>query len=339
MKIFDHEIECFGEPFIVAEVSCNHKGSLTELLKTINVARNTGANAVKIQCYGPDNMTWDNGYTLKTGNWAGRNLYEIYKKSQTPLEWMEPVFDYARESKINLFSSVYDIEGLHVLEKAGCPAYKIASFENNDPYFVKRVVLTGKPVIISNGMLSINETISLVNKLPREYNNIAVLHCVSKYPTWVRESCLGRLPILIHQLPTIPIGFSDHTMNSDTAIAAIAMGACIIEKHLDGVYDVDSEDKHFSIGFTDFQRLVEKCKEIYMAVDRINLEAKDQEREIKRSLHVVKQIKAGEVITNEHIKSLRPYMGESPALIEKILGAKVKVDIEAGTPFLMEYLE
>ena len=339
MKMFNQELHTYGRPMVIAEISCNHRGQKAELFKMIDMAKHSRADAIKIQCYNPDSLTYDNGYILKKGKWAGRNLYEIYKSTCTPLEWMDEIFEYARSKNINLFSSVYDIEGLNALEKAGCPAYKIASFENNDPHFIKKVVSTGKPTIISTGMMTINQVRDLIYRLPKEHNNIAILHCVSTYPTFTINTYLEKIPFLINLLPGIPVGFSDHTTDATAAIASIALGACIIEKHFDGVYDMPSEDTNFSLSPSRFSEFEQLCYRTYLAVSRINDEIPNQETELRRSLHVVKELKAGDVVTEDHVKSLRPYRGEAPIMIEKIIGAKVKVDILPGTPFVMEYLE
>lgn len=338
MKFLDFELKNYTAPVYVAEIGCNHRGQINEVFKCIEVAKMVGADVIKIQCYYPEDMTADNGYIIKEGQWKGRNLYDLYRRAMTPYEWVKPIFDFAKSCNVPIFSSVYDLNGLRILEELDCPAYKIASFEAHDALFVKKVCLTGKPVIISTGMMKYAEVKTTVNSI--ENKKIALLHCVSRYPTITSETNLSRITGLGYSFPGVPIGYSDHTNNIYSAVGAVALGACMIEKHFDGTYELGdpSEDSTFSVGPAVFGNMVKRCNQMFSAVSYCENPAAE-EHEIKRSLHVVKAIKQGEIFTEEHIKSLRPNAGMAPNDLQYVLGRKSKIDILPESPLLAEYLE
>lgn len=326
------------DPFVVAEISGNHGGSFAVACELIAAARDAGADAVKFQCYEPDDLTINNGYVIGGGTpWEGQTLYELYKEACTPLDWMQPLFEQAKHEGIAAFSSVYSERGLELLEKLGCPAYKIASYENNDPLFVKKVVNTGKPVVISTGMMGEDQETRLMAVV--DYDKTILLHCISKYPVELNELGLQAMLDLMNTYePTIPVGFSCHTDNPLAMAAAVTLGACMVEVHLT-LDNPESPDYEFSFVPEHLAKSIAWCKQLHQGTKYLPHTAEKAAKEFRRSLHIVKDIFKDEVFTEQHIKSCRPATGCSPHLLPNIIGRKAKQTLRAYTPMDMEYVE
>lgn len=333
MKFLDKEINNFEEPFIVAEISGNHEGNLYNAYELIKQAKRVGADAVKIQCYEAKSLTIPNGYTIKADSpWDGEDLYRLYQKSCTPFEWMPKLFAHAKLVDIPIFSSVFCEEGLKILEEVNCPAYKIASFEANDPEFIKKVSNTGKPVIISTGVVSPEE----VERAAKAVNSgLILLHCVSNYPTKLEELSLYDMDLLRRHFDC-PIGFSCHSIDLMAPMLAVAKGAAMLELHLK-LEDTKGEDDEFSLYPNTFKYVVDSCKKIPRALKYCAKVSSSED--LRRSLYVVENIKKGDIFTRENIKSFRPYLGCDPFLLPTILGHKAKHDIVQYTPMQMEYVD
>lgn len=335
MIFLGKEVHNYGEPFFVAEISGNHGGSISNAFELMDAAKYTGANAVKIQCYDEDDLTIKNGYVIGGGTpWEGQTLHELYIQAKTPKDWMQPLFNRAREIGIPIFSSVYSRAGLEILERVGCPAYKIASYEANDPYFVASVAAKGKPLVISTGMLSEEELNRTVDAAGDDY---ILLHCVSKYPTELNELGLKTMQTMAYDFD--PVGFSCHSDNPSAIIAAVACGAAMIEVHLALDNGQDQPDLEFSMYPDELKWSIDNARQAQRAIkfktDAIEYPA----REFRRSLHIVKDIFKGEEFTEDHIKSFRPSTGCSPHLLPNILGRKASQTLRAYTPMQMEYVE
>lgn len=338
MKINGRKIGPSEPPYIVAEISGNHCGSLENAILLINAAKNAGADAVKIQAYAPDTITIDcdlPDFIIKDGPWKGRKLYELYQKAHTPLEWIPTLFKTAKGAGITLFASVFDETALEILEKQNCPAYKIASMEITDIPLIKAVAKTGKPMIISTGMASDPE-ITEASLAGAEPGNRAFLHCVSGYPTKVEEANLWDIG---NSGAGVVFGLSDHTRGKEVAIAAVARGACIIEKHLMLHYEHGvPEDADFSMWPEDFASMALACKTIWKACQRSATPSQDSSRQLRRSLYVVKDMKAGERFTHENVRSIRPAYGLPPALLSEVMTMGAACDIKRGTALSHSHL-
>lgn len=336
MLFLGTEITQDSKPYIIAEISCNHEGDINKAFKLIEYAKIAGANAVKIQCYTPDSLTINSYASEFKITWSDVdiNLYELYQKTQTPFEWIPELFGYARSINFPIFSSVYDEKGLEVLEKVGCDAYKIASFENQDLNLIKLVSQTNKPVIMSTGMIAVSE----LERSVRELEDYALLHCISSYPLSHKDAYLNHIKILQENFEPHPIGLSDHTKLMDIAPLAVALGATIIEKHLmlDGS---KSHDAEFSFTPREFKLMIETCNIAYESLDNYCVEAEKNSRKLKRSIYVVEDIKKGEIFTKENIRCIRPNKGMLPMYYEYMLGKTAKENIHKGTPLSETMLE
>jgi len=330
VNLFGKEITPKSPPLFVAEISCNHGGSLERAKDTMLAAKLAGADAVKIQCYTPDEMTTNNGFLAKGGPWDGRDLYALYYKTQTPLDWMESLFDFAETNQINLFASVFGEDGLQRLEYNHCPAYKIASFEFNDTELITKVVKTGKPLLLSTGTATpeeINRAISIINPA-----NSCLMHCVSKYPHPLDEANLWKIDFLKGFYPIV-VGFSDHCDDMGAMLGAVAKGAKIIEKHFQNdTLGVTSEDQEFSLYPEEFEHYKKMGLAAWSAGQKTPYDTEKDSRQFRRSLYVVKDIKEGEMLTPENIRSIRPSYGMEPYKYKNVLGRVAKTNIKAGTP-------
>lgn len=347
MNFLGRELSPHHLPMIVAEISCNHEGSLESCLNLIKKAKYAEADAVKIQCYTADEMTIDyrkftpphNGsgvyemhteFIIDKAPWNGQHLYDLYKRTQTPPEWMPKIFEYAKSIDIPLFASVFGTKSLEALEQVGCPAYKIASFEVNDTNLLKLVAKTGKPVILSTGAATSKE-LSRAEELFTP-DNVIIMHCVSKYPALFRETELSQITHY-RQIFGNPIGFSDHTNNSKAAMIAVALGASILEKHFGE--SMLSEDASFSSNSEEFSKYVSDCKAAWEAMQ---LNVREENSPFKRSLYVVQDIKEGEKFTKENIRSIRPGYGLDPYLMDILMGKTCKFNLPKGTALKKEMI-
>jgi len=324
-------------PYVIAELSANHNGDLNRAIQTINMAKKQGADAVKIQTYTADTMTINcnkDDFKIKNGLWSGYNLYQLYKWAQTPYEWHRPMFEHARKIGITIFSTPFDATAVDLLEDLNTPAYKIASFEAIDLPLIKYVATTGKPMIISTGMASLEE-ISEAVQTARDSgcHDLVLLHCISSYPAPVEQSNLRTITDLAKKFGVIS-GLSDHTLGTKVAIASVALGGSVIEKHVTLSRQDKGPDSEFSLEPKELKRLCEESKDIWLALGKASYHLKPAEEAniiFRRSIYVVKDIKAGEVFTSENIRRIRPGYGLAPKYYEELMGKKTKVDIKQGT--------
>lgn len=336
MFINGREISDTQPPYLIAEISCNHNGSLDKALELIEAACLARADAVKFQLYDPNKLTLNldrPDFVIQDGPWKGRRLHELYTKARTPIEWFPELFGVARARGITMFASVFDPEGVDYLESLGCPAYKIASFEITDTPLISHAASTGKPLIISTGTASLAEVDEAA--LATEGNDdFAMLHCVSGYPTPIHQSNLARFLMLSNQWG--PCGISDHSLGHEVAVAATVLGACIIEKHLKLEGDNESEDAAFSLTPTQFRTLWHNVYQIWGSMQGGG--ASTEHHQLRRSLYAVEDIHEGELFTPQNVRSIRPGYGLPPSLLPQILGSTATKSIERGTPLTKDLI-
>ncbi len=321
---------------IIAEISANHLGDFDRAIKLIDCAKFAEADAVKFQAYHPDSMTIDHpsqAFQITEGQWAGKSLYELYTEAQTPFEWFPKLFAHARQLGLTPFASVFDRASVDFLETLDCPIYKIASFEITDTPLIEYVGTKNKPIIISTGMASNSDVLDAI-EASHEPRNLSLLHCVSAYPTDVEQANLGRIRDLRSYFG-LPVGISDHTRDSIVPVAATAMGAEIIEKHLTIDRNDGGPDAAFSLEPDEFYFMVRSVQATRSAMQVTN--AKPYES-LRRSLYVVKDMSDGEPFTIENTKSIRPGFGLPPKTLPEILGRKAKGSIGRGTPLSSELI-
>lgn len=323
-------------PYLVAEVSANHGGSLQKAMDTIGAAKEAGADAVKIQTYTADTLTIDcdkPDFLINSGTWKGERLYELYQKAQTPYEWHEDLFKFAEKEGITLFSTPFDNSAIDLLETFNVPAYKIASFELLDYPLLESVCNTQKPIILSTGMASYEE-IQEVNEYLKQHakNSWLFLYCISGYPTPINQSNLHTLVDMRNQLQA-SIGLSDHSMGFDAAITATALGAVLIEKHFMLKRSMGGPDASFSMEPDEWREMVDRCHSCWSALGKVTYELKPSEKpqqQYRRSIYAVKTIEKGEVLSEDNIRCIRPGFGLPPRFYKKILGLKATQSIQFG---------
>lgn len=327
-----------SKPFIIAEMSGNHNHSIDRAMAIIKAAAEAGASAVKLQTYTPDTITVKGAYTIDDPQslWYGRDLYDLYAEAYTPWEWHKQLFDYAQSLGIICFSTPFDTSAVDFLESIGNPIYKIASFENTDHVLLNKVAQTGKPVIMSTGIASCEDILESVNLLKNNgINSITLLKCTSEYPAPPEDINLLSIPYLREQYKC-PIGLSDHTLGIGVAIASISLSVTVIEKHFTLNRADGGIDSAFSVEPNELKTIVEECNRAWLALGKADCKIGDNEKKstiFKRSLYVVKDIKAGELLTEENVRSIRPSLGLHTRYYKAIVGKKVaNVDIKAGTP-------
>lgn len=332
-------------PYVIAEMSANHNGDIKNAYKIIDMAKSSGADAIKMQTYTPDTLTIDcdlPDFQLTDGLWAGRSLYDLYREAYTPWDWHKPLFDYARKIGITIFSSPFDSTAVDLLEDLNAPAYKIASFEVVDLPLIKYVAQTGKPMIISTGMANaeeIQEAIETAREAGCE--ELAILHCVSSYPASAEDYNL-RTIVDMQQRFELTIGLSDHTLNNTTAIVSVALGVSIIEKHVTLDRSNGGPDDSFSLESHELKELVSQTKTAFDAMGKVDYGLKSSESaniKFRRSLYFVKQMTKGDVIKPDNIRCVRPGFGAAPKYLDSFIGKKVKVDVEPNTPALLDMIE
>lgn len=334
MKIADVTLGPQSPPYVVGEISGNHCGLKSNALRLIKAAKRCGATAVKTQCYDPDSMTLNltkPDFIAQNGPWKGRSLYELYEKAHTPPEWHPDLYKAAKDDGITIFSSVFDKRAVDLLETLGCPAYKIASFEIVDLPLIEYAVQTGKPLIVSTGMASNVEILDVREMIPPE--RVTFLHCISSYPTRTEAARLNRMAE-IRGLTSRPVGLSDHTLGTEIPIAATALGAVLIEKHLKLQFPAlgePSEDAEFSSTPSEFLKMVETVKRVWLALHD-TADSDDESRQFRRSLYAVRDIKEGEEYTEHNIRSIRPAYGLPPARMASLLGKPSKRAWRRGEP-------
>lgn len=332
-------------PYIIAELSANHNGSLATALRIVDAAKAAGADAVKLQTYRPDTITLDSDlpdFQISGGLWHGRTLYELYEQAHLPWEWHAPLFDRAREIGIQIFSSVFDTTAVDFLETLGAPAYKIASFEAIDLPLIRYVARTGKPMIISTGMADAGEIREAIDAA-REggCREIAILHCVSGYPAPAADYNLRTLADMIRTFGLVT-GLSDHTLDNTTAIASVALGAAIVEKHFTLDRQGGGPDDSFSLEPREMEALCRDARTAWQALGRVDYTRKPSELgnvRFRRSLYFVRAMKAGECVTADAVRSTRPGFGLAPKFLDRVIGRKLRSDVQFATPVQWEMLE
>ena len=328
-----------NKPFIVAEMSGNHNQSLERALEIVDAAANAGVDAIKLQTYTADTITMRNVYRINDPKslWNGRDLYDLYQEAHTPWEWHKALFDRAKEKGIVCFSTPFDETAVDFLEKLTNPIYKIASFEVNHIPLLKYVAQTGKPVIMSIGASTLAEIEEAVNTLRENgCKDLTLLKCTSTYPATPENTNLLTIPHL-KQLFDCKAGLSDHTLGIGVAIASIALGVTVIEKHFCLSRAEGGVDSAFSMEPNEMKMLVEETERAYLALGKVSygvLEAEKNSRIFKRSIYASKDIKAGEAFTKDNIKVIRPGDGLHPRYYEEILGKKTSLDIKKGMPLM-----
>lgn len=329
-----------GHPvFIVAEMSGNHNHSYQKALKIIDAAAAAGVDAVKLQTYTPETLTLKSNKKWfrigGQGSWSGQTLYELYGQAYTPWSWQPKLKVYAEKKGLIFFSTPFDNSAVDFLEKMKVPAYKVASFEIGDLELLRRIGRTRKPVIVSRGMATIPEIkLALKTLQSAGTRQAALLHCVSAYPAQAKEMNLATIPDLAKRFGAVP-GLSDHTLGITAAVAAVMLGARIIEKHLTLRRSAGGPDAHFSLEPDEFRALVKAVREAEQAVGRPNFKLTAGESKnivFRRSLFVVKDIKKGGIFTKDNVRSIRPGYGLAPQYLVKVLGQRAGKNITSGTP-------
>lgn len=324
-------------PFVIAEMSANHNGNIETALRIIHEAKKAGADAIKLQTYTPDTITLNcdtEDFHIHGGLWDGRTLYDLYSEAHMPWDWHTPLFSHASKLGITIFSSPFDHTAVDLLEDLNAPAYKIASFEAIDLPLIKYVAGTGKPMIISTGMADADEIGEAIEAARSGgCRELAILHCVSGYPAPVADYNLNTLPEMERRFGLVT-GLSDHNLDNTTAIASVALGASIIEKHFTLERNGGGPDDSFSLEPTELAALCKGVCAAWSALGQIDFGHKSSERgnvQFRRSLYFVKNLRAGELVTADSVRSVRPGFGLAPKHLDEILGRHLCRDVEAGT--------
>lgn len=343
-KIAGRSVGSAHPPYVISELSANHNGSLDAALRLIDAAADSGADAVKIQTYTADTITLDSPrpeFQITSGKWAGQSLYQLYESAQTPWEWHPAMFDHARKRGITMFSSPFDSTAVDLLEDLNAPAFKIASFEAVDLPLIRYVASTGKPMIISTGMADAEEIAEAIAAAhDGGCTELAILLCVSGYPAPADDYNLATIPDMMTRFGLVT-GLSDHTLDNTTAIAAVALGASVIEKHMTEDRNGGGPDDSFSLEPAEFAQLCTGARTAWEALGRVDYGRKSSETAnvvFRRSLYFVKDLDAGATITAADFRSVRPGFGAAPKLADQIIGMRVVDTVEAGTPVLMANL-
>lgn len=325
-------------PYIVAELSANHNGDLARALAVMEAASEAGADAVKLQTYRPDTITLEHdgpGFVVEGGLWDGQTLFDLYTEAQMPWEWHEILFQRGRELGLTVFSAPFDHTAVDLLKSLDAPAYKIASFEAIDLPLIAKAAATGKPMIISTGMTGVDEIEEAVDAARSGgADGVALLHCVSAYPAPPEESNLRTIADLARKFDAV-VGLSDHTMGTAVSVAAVAVGACIIEKHVTLKRSDGGPDSAFSLEPNELKELVDGCRAAWAALGDINYSrdgAEQANKTYRRSLYAVEDIKRGDELTENNVRSIRPGYGLPPKTLSQVLGTHASSDIARGTP-------
>jgi len=333
-------------PFVIAELSGNHNGSLDRAIKLVEAAADAGAHAVKLQTYTADTLTIDVNsadflVASKDSPWAGRSLHELYRQAHTPWEWHDPIMRRARELGMVVFSSPFDETAVDFLANLDVPAYKIASFENVHLPLIRKVSAQGKPVIISTGLASIGEIDEAVTAARGAgCGELVLLKCTSTYPASPENSNVATVPLL-REIFKCEVGLSDHTMGIGAAVAAIALGATVIEKHITLARADGGVDASFSLEPHEFRALVTETRCAYDAIGKVQLgptEAEQGSLVFRRSIYIVRDVAAGEKLSADNIRIIRPGYGIAPKYYDRIIGATVRRDVKQGTPVAWDIL-
>jgi len=338
IKINSQNISKHDPPFIIAELSANHGGSIDMAKVAICKAKECGANAVKIQTYTPDTMTIQSDKTdfkITEGLWAGHSLYDLYEEAYTPFEWHKELFDFAHDEGITIFSSPFDETAVDLLEGLEAPAYKIASFELVDLPLIERAASCGKPMLMSTGMASLQEIGEALNvALKYGTGEILLFHCISSYPAPLEESNLNNIRALRNEFG-VEVGLSDHTISNLASTIAIGMGATAIEKHFKPNDDSVGPDASFSINPGQLRSLIKDCNDAWEAKGQEGFHravAEESSRKFRRSVYFMRDLKKGSVIGLEDVRAIRPGYGLPPKFLKNLIGKTVNCDVERGDP-------
>jgi len=340
VRIGKHAIGPGHPPFVIAEMSGNHNGDLDRALAIVEAVAASGAQALKLQTYRADTITIDAdtpAFRISADHelWGGENLYSLYAKAHTPWEWHEPIFTRARELGLTPFSSPFDPTAVELLESLDAPAYKIASAEIVDLPLIELCAKTGKPLVISTGMANVAEIHAAVSTARAAGNDqLIVLGCTASYPAPPEDSNLRGIPLLADTFDVVA-GLSDHTMGIGVPVAAVALGACAIEKHVTLARADGGVDSDFSLEPAELTALVTETERAWQALGAPRIGPRESEREVlrlRRSLYVVTDVRAGEEVTAENVRSIRPSGGLPPAAIDTVLGRRFRADAVKGTP-------
>lgn len=345
IEIDGRKIGADYSPYIIAELSANHNGDINRAFKILEMAKECGADAIKLQTYTQDTLTIDcdkEDFKIKGGLWDNRTLYDLYTEAHMPWEWHKPLFDKAASLGLTIFSSPFDNSAVDLLEELGAPAYKIASFEAIDIPLIEYVAKTGKPMIISTGMADEEEIKEAVDAAQNAgCNQLIILHCVSGYPAPANDYNLATIPDMRERFGVLT-GLSDHTIDNTTAIASVALGACLIEKHVTLDRKGGGPDDSFSLEKPELFQLCRDSEIAWQALGKVNYERKESEKGnmvFRRSIYAVKDIKVGEKLTRENIRSIRPGYGLKPKYYERLINKVAKFDIKRGDPLDLELIE
>lgn len=344
VKIGERSVGTGYETFIIAELSANHNQNFDLAVKTIEAIKESGADAVKIQTYKPETLTLDcnnDMFQRKTGLWKGYSLFDVYKKAYTPWEWHADLKKIADELGLIFFSSPFDKEAVDLLENLDVPAYKVASLEITDIPLIEYIASKGKPIIFSTGIARLRDIEEAIDACRRMSNRqIALLKCTTAYPTPFEEINLRTIPNMKEVFDTV-VGISDHTLGFEIAVAAVTLGASIVEKHFVLDRKLQTPDSSFSMEPKEFKKMVSSIRNVEKALGSITYELSKSSmdsRQLARSLFISKDVKSGEFLTMENVKSIRPGNGLHPRYLKKILGWRVVKDIKAGTPLTWDVL-
>ncbi|HOM01299.1 MAG TPA: pseudaminic acid synthase [Acetivibrio sp.] len=335
-----------GKVYIVAEMSANHLQDMDRAKRIISAAKEAGADAIKIQTYRPDTITIDcygEEFLCTPGSpWEGMNLFELYKTAYTPWEWHQELFDYAKEIGISMFSSPFDLSSVDFLRQFNMPAYKIASYEINDIPLIKKVASEGKPIIISTGLANLGDIEMAIETCKAAGNDqIILLKCVSEYPTPYEDINLKTMVNMKETFGCV-VGLSDHSLGSCVSVAAVALGAKVIEKHLTLSRKDGGADSNFSMEPDEFGKMVQDIRNVEKSLGTVTYELTDRQKMSKkrsRSLYIVKDVAAGETLTPENVKSIRPGYGLHTRYYEEILGKRVNRDLKKGTALQWKFID
>jgi len=338
MPSFPAEFTPERPPFLIAELSGNHQGRIERAIALIDAAKAAGADAVKLQTYTPDTITLDSDrpeFRIHGGPWDGRTLYDLYREAHTPWDWHPALFAHAAAIGLSLFSTPFDPTAVAFLESLGAPAYKVASFELIDLPLIRRVAATGKPLILSTGMASLGEIGEAVATVRAVGDNpLVLLHCVSGYPTPPADCDLRTIPHMA-QAFGVPAGLSDHTAGIAVPVAAVALGAVVVEKHFTLSRADGGVDAAFSLEPAEFKAMAEACRTAHAALGRVDYTVKPSEaggRDFRRSLYITADVPAGGVLTPANVRSVRPGRGLGPRHLPLVLGATARRDLARGEP-------
>lgn len=344
IQIAGRKIGANYPPYVIAELSANHNGDIETAFEIMKMAKDAGADAIKLQTYTPDTITLKcdrEDFKIRGGLWAGRTLYELYQDAHTPWDWHKPLFEKAKELGITIFSSPFDPTAVDLLEELDTPAYKIASFEIVDLALIKLVAATGKPMIISTGMANeqeIEEAIETARKNGCE--DLVLLHCVSGYPTPADQYNLRTIGDLSSRFNVLS-GLSDHTIDNATTVAAIGLGACLVEKHVTLDRQGGGPDDSFSVEPKELYQLCRDVKTAWQAIGKVSYQRAESEKDnvkFRRSLYFTENLEAGVILTSDHVRSIRPGFGLPPKYLPDVLGKILLEDVSYGSPVRVEHV-